>query len=92
MKIETKYNIGDKVWIVYEAQTEYGLSGEVNIYDTEICNIVTGKEGLYYCCGDGNYTELKEEDIILYNEKDKLLDKKENLMQEIHKREEKENE
>ena len=29
MKIETKYNIGDRVWVVYENQ------GEVCVYDTE---------------------------------------------------------
>ena len=26
MKIETKYEIGQKIWIVYEANTQYGKS------------------------------------------------------------------
>lgn len=39
MKIETKYKIGDRVWNVYEPQTQYGLSGEVSVYDDYICSI-----------------------------------------------------
>ena len=48
MKIETKYNIGDKVWIVYEANTPNGLSGEVSVYDAVIESITADSEGVYY--------------------------------------------
>ena len=80
MKIETKYNIGDKVWIVYENQ------GEVCVYDTIIENIDYGKDGLYYMTKEFN--DYKEEILIPYDEKDKLLEKILNVMNEIHQKEE----
>ena len=86
MKIETKYNIGDHIWNVYAHR------GEVMLYDAYIHSISIDKNGFLYYCNDGAYTEIEEEDIILYDEKDKLVAKIEQVMQEIHEREEKENE
>ena len=39
MKVETEYNIGDKVWVVYEC------NGEVNVYSDIIDSIMVTKEG-----------------------------------------------
>lgn len=49
MNIKTKYNIGDRVWIVYEAivNNQYihnKPAGEVSVYDDTICSIEIGKE------------------------------------------------
>ena len=53
MQIETKFNIGDRVWVVYEPtiNNEYHhneLTGEVSVYDTTIDSISYEKEGLCY--------------------------------------------
>lgn len=96
MKIETKYNIGDRVWLVYESSFYNGLteqmelSGEVGLYDSKIDSITIDDDELVYNCEDGNYTELRENEVILYEEKDKLFEKIKEVMQSIHEREEKE--
>ena len=79
MEIKTKYNIGDRVWIVYEDR------GEVSVYDTWIDSIGYDKEGLTYYTRELN--DYSEEAIILYKEKDKLLERIETIMKEIHDRE-----
>lgn len=85
MKIETKYNIGDKVWIVYEANTPHGLSGEVNLYDDVITDIIIDKNGVSYAT---EHTDVHEKDIILYEDGEALLNKIQEVMNAIHKREE----
>ena len=92
MKIETKYNIGDHIWVIYEARinNEYCRNmptGEVSVYDAYIDSISKYKDSLMYFCNDGNYTELHEEDIILYEETDKLVAKIKELMKSINERE-----
>lgn len=79
MEIKTKYNIGDRVWIVYEDR------GEVSVYDTWIDSIGYDEEGLTYYTREAN--DYPEEAIILYKEKDKLLERIETIMKEIHDRE-----
>lgn len=79
MRIETKYNIGDKVWVVYEYQ------GEVCVYDTEITDIFIDKDGINYYGKEG--TDYLEDLLIPYNEKDKLLERILSIMNEIHERE-----
>ena len=79
MEIKTKYNIGDHIWIVYEDR------GEVSVYDTWIDSIEYNKEGLIYYTKEAN--DYPEEAIILYEEKDKLLERIETIMKEIHDRE-----
>ena len=79
MEIKTKYNIGDRVWIVYEDR------GEVSVYDTWIDSIGYDKEGLTYYTREAN--DYPEEAIILCKEKDKLLERIETIMKEIHDRE-----
>ena len=83
MNIKTKYEIGQRVWVVYENR------GEVCVFDDVITEVCVNKEKMYYLL-EASCNELKEEDIILYDEKNKLLNKIETLMQEIHKKERKE--
>lgn len=97
MKIKTKYNIGDRVWVVQEG-TYYNqtkntreLSGEVEVFDDYISSIEISNVGLIYLLVSADMIELEEKDIILYNEKDKLVERIETIMNTIHEREEKEN-
>lgn len=80
MTIKTKYEIGQRVWIIYEHQ------GEVCVYDDYIDEIFVNDEGINYmlreACIDG-----KEEDIILYEDTDKLVEKIKQTMQKIRKKE-----
>lgn len=82
MTIKTKYEIGQRVWIVYENK------GEACVYDDYIEEICIGENGLYYmlkeACIDG-----KEEDIILYEDTDKLLEKIKQIMEDIREKESK---
>ena len=80
MFIQTKYEIGQRVWIIYEHQDE------VCVYDDYIDEICIGENGLYYmlkeACIDRN-----ENDIILYEDTDKLVEKIKQIMEEIRKKE-----
>lgn len=92
MNIKTKYNIGDRVWIVYEAiinnQYHHNMpAGEVSVYDDTICSIEIGKEGTFYLLEKADCIDVKEDEIILYDETDKLLTKIQELMNEINERE-----
>lgn len=94
MNIKTKYNIGDRVWIVYEARINNQYihnepAGEVSVYDDAICSIEIGKQGTFYLLEKTDCMDLKEDEIILYDETDKLLNKIQELMNEINKREKK---
>lgn len=63
MKIETKFNIGDRVWIVYE----YG--GEVHVYSDEIDSITIEKSGkLLIWFKDSDAMDVYEEDLIRYED------------------------
>ena len=92
MKIETKYNVGDKVWIVYEPTIReeefkvYKLAGEVALYLDRIIEIVFYDNKIVYVF-ENCPEELEEYEIILYNEKDKLLAKIEELTNKIEERE-----
>ena len=79
MKIETKYNIGDRVWVVYEAR------GEVSVYDTIIEEIVHNKTETYYFGKEA--IDIHETNMIPYNDSDELYNKIIDLMNEIHERE-----
>lgn len=82
MKIESKFEIGQAVWVVYPS------NGEVNIYDDEISEICVDEDGIYYilreACIDG-----REEEIIAYEDKEGLINKIEKLMKEIREKEKK---
>ena len=84
MTIQTKYEIGDKVWIVYENQ------GEACVYDDYIDEICIGENGLYYMVKEA-CIDRAEEDIVLYEDTDKLVEKIKQIMQEIREKESEEN-
>lgn len=70
MKIETKFNIGDRVWIVYEYKRE------VNVYSDEIDSIVIEKGGrLLIWFKDSDAMDVYEEELIEYNDLKKLAEK-----------------
>lgn len=85
MKIETQYNIGDHIWVVYENR------GEVCVYDDYIkeigidanCNIMYFPE----TCPE----DIKESQIIPYECSMKLIEEIVKIMIKIRKKEEKEN-
>lgn len=80
MKIESKFEIGQAVWVVYENNRE------VSIYDDKIDEICVDKDGIYYmlkeACIDG-----REEEIVEYEDKERLINKIEELMKEIREKE-----
>lgn len=92
MNIKTKYNIGDRVWVVYEPilnnqHYHNEPAGEISIYDDVISLIEIHKNEMYYLLEKADCVDLKEDEIILYNETDKLLAKIQKLMNEINERE-----
>lgn len=82
MEIKTKYEIGQRVWIAYENK------GEACVYDDYIEEICVNDDGINYmlkeACIDG-----KEEEIILYEDTDKLVERIKQIMQEIREEESK---
>lgn len=86
MRIETKYDIGQRIWIVYEHQRE------VHVYEDCIANILIDEDNKLLYCSKETYDEYKEEDIILYEDTDKLVNKIKEVMEEIKEKEGKENE
>ena len=79
MEIKTKYEIGQHIWVVYENR------GEVCVYDTKIIEISFDKEGFTYYTPECE--DFFEEQIVLYEDKDKLVEKIKEIMNNIHKRE-----
>lgn len=82
MVIQTKYEVGQRVWIIYEDR------GEVCIYDDYIIEICVGKDGFCYMLRD-YCDDVAEEDIVLYDETDKLVEKIKQIMEEIRDKERK---
>ena len=82
MTIKTKYEIGQRVWIVYENR------GEACVYDDYIDEIFVGENGLYYILKEA-CIDRAEEDIVLYEDTDKLVAKIKQIMQEIREKESK---
>ena len=82
MTIKTKYEIGQRVWVVYEHQ------GEVCVYDDYIDEICIGENGLYYMLKEA-CIDRAEEDIVLYEKTDKLIEKIKQIMKEIRDKESK---
>lgn len=93
MKLETKYNIGDRIWVVYEPILNNQFhhnepAGEISVYEDTINSIEIYDDGILYFLEVADIIEgLKEEDIILYDDTDKLINKIKELMNEINERE-----
>lgn len=82
MDIKTKYEIGQHIWVVYTGNKE------VCVYDDYIVNILIDENKEIVYCIKETYEELKEKEIILYEELDKLGEEVKKLMQEIRNKEE----
>lgn len=80
MTIQTKYEIGQRVWIVYENK------GEVCLYDDHIDEICISESGLYYMLKEASIDET-EANIVLYENTDKLVEKIKQTMEEIREKE-----
>ena len=85
MNIKTKYEIGQHIWIVYEADKE------VSVYDDIINWISIDKDGLTYGLEEV-CIDVKEEDVILYYEEEKLVNKIKEIMKQIRENEREKNE
>lgn len=73
MKIETKYNLGDRFWYLFEQ------NGAVHIYQDVVAEIVINSSGkvLYY--GQKLSDEIPEDYIIPYEETEILVEQIKNL-------------
>lgn len=80
MTIQTKYEIGQRVWIVYEN------NGEVCVYDDYTEEIGVDDKRIYYILKNA-CIDRAEEDIVLYEDTDKLVDKIKETMENIRKKE-----
>jgi hypothetical protein len=81
MIIKTKYGLEQRVWVVHENQ------GEACVYDDYIEEACVNKDGLFYILKEA-CIDVKEEDIVLYEETDKLVEKIKQTMEKIREREE----
>lgn len=63
--IKMKYDIGTKIWVVYIHQ------GEVQVYADKIQSFVIEEDREFYYVETG-CSELTQEEIILYEDKNKL--------------------
>ena len=82
MFIQTKYEIGQRVWIVYEHQ------GEACVYDDIIAEIGVDDKRIYYIL-ENACIDIGEEEIVLYEDTDKLVEKIKQIMEDIRKKESK---
>ena len=80
MVIQTKYEIGQRVWIVYENR------GEVCVYDDYIDEIYVNENGVYYILKEA-CIDHTEKDIVLYNDTEKLVEKIKQTMENIRGKE-----
>jgi hypothetical protein len=79
MKIETKYEIGQHIWVIYEDK------GEARVYDDYI-GWITFEDELRYGTKESLET-LSEEQIILYNDTETLIYRIKEYMRKIRERE-----
>ena len=86
MKIETKFSIGDRIWVVYEHR------GEVHVYSDEIDSMMIERDNkvtLYL--KNSNASDICERDVFEYNDIDGLMNKIKELDDKIRKEEGHEN-
>ena len=63
--IEMKYDIGSRVWVVYI------YNGEISVYEDTLGEFCVSEEKEFYITNNG-FHELTQEEVILYEDKDKL--------------------
>ena len=79
MQINTKYEIGQHVWHIYENK------GEVCVFD-DFIGWITIEDDMYYTLKEST-VDVKEEDIILYEDTNTLLKKIIEIMKDIRNKE-----
>ena len=94
MIVETKYNIGDRVWVVYEqniyTDSYKGPAGEITVFLDEIVGIIINKDEILYEINAEGADWIPEKDIIFYGDDISLLNKIKELNDIITERENKE--
>lgn len=78
MKIETKYNIGEKIYIVFIDEEKEETS--VRIYKDTIEEIIIQKNKVKYYA-EKFYDEINEKEIVPYTRKDLLVSKINELLE-----------
>lgn len=74
---------GTHVWVVYEYRTE------IQVHDDWIQSFIVEEDSQYYLTRDGSM-ELTEDEVILYEDKERLYDVICEKMSDIRKKEEEE--
>lgn len=69
MQIKAKYEIAQRVWVVYENQ------GEVSVYDDYIDEICVNNEKKIYYILKNDCIDREEDEIVLYEDTETLLKK-----------------
>lgn len=84
MKIETKFNIGERVWVVYE------YNGELSVYSDVVDGFsIDNKGDLTVYLKNSDYFERNESDLILYDDTEALIEKIIDTDKQINSREDK---
>ena len=73
MVIETKYNIGDRVWVVGEVTNGKGVPYEVEVYSEKI-KCISYEDELIYNVGK-EFVEFREDEIIPYADLERLANR-----------------
>lgn len=80
MQINTKYEVGQHVWYIYENK------GEVCVFD-DFIGWITIEDGITYVLKESYADGVKEEDICLYEDTDTLLKRIVTIMEDIREKE-----
>lgn len=76
MQIKSKYDIGERIWVVYENQ------GEVSVYDDYIDEICMNNEKKIYYILKKACIDREEKDIVLYEDTETLVQKIKEILRE----------
>ncbi len=79
MQIKSKYDIGQRVWVVYKNQ------GEVSVYDDYIDEICVNNEKQIYYILKNVCTDREENEIILYEDTETLVKKIKEILESEEK-------
>ena len=73
MVIETKYNIGDRVWVVDEVTNGEDVPYEIEVYSDKI-ECISYEDELIYIIGEAS-VGFNEDEIIPYTDLEKLTNR-----------------
>ena len=69
MTIKSKYDIGQRVWVIYENQ------GEACVYNDYIDKICVNAKNEIYCILKDTCIDRSENDIVLYEDTETLIER-----------------